>query len=231
MADITSRIRSFCRVPGALTAAALALALCRPLAAQIIPVRVVPIAEVDQFEFFPSSNFGMANVSIALADSLLDPYHNPALGARMRRGWYFGAPTFFSVTNDAGSGETYPIGGMARRGRTFGGGVLAIQEITPGRPRQSPFFGGIAALDLTTAPLPPVFAAEPNEPAHNRHAQAFAGHTFGSSLTLAASGMWSDLRAMEGMELLFTGSHNVLQRGNQLDLRFGLLREWGTRSL
>src|SRR5687767_5376744 len=94
----------------------LAASFAASAGAQLIPVRVVPIAQADQFGIFPSVNFGMANVSIAMADSLLDPFENPALGSRIRRAVYFGAPTFFAVTNEAGSRQTYPLGLLARKG-------------------------------------------------------------------------------------------------------------------
>lgn len=207
----------------------LAAAAAGALDAQLIPVRVVPIAQADQFDIFPSANFGMANVSIALPDSLLNPYHNPALGSRIRRGLYFGSPTFFSVTNDAGSGQTYPLGGFARLGRSFVGGTLALQEINPARSRASPL---PLPVDVLASPLAPVtFNAEPNQTQANRHAHGTVGHTFPGQITLAASASWADLRAMEGMELLFTGSHNVRQRGDRSEVRLGLLREWGSRSL
>lgn len=196
--------------------------------AQQIPVRVVPIADADQFGFFPSANFGMANVSIALPDSLLDPFHNPATGSRIRRALYYGAPTFFAVSNDAGSGQTYPVGGMARVGRTFVGGALAMQEINPARPRQFP---GPFPIDVALSSAAPVtFDASANETQNNAHAYALLGHTFPRQVTLAASALWSELHAMEGMELLFHGSHNVRQRGDRSDARLGLLKEWGARS-
>ena len=195
---------------------------------QLIPVRVVPVAEADQFGFFPSANFGMANVSIALRDSLLGPYHNPALGARIQRAVYYGAPTFFSVTNDAGSGQTYPLGVIARRGKTFAGGTYAVQEINPARPRQEPFVG-IGVLSLTV-PGPPTINAQPNRTQSNHYGHATVGHTFPGNWTIGANAQWSNLRAMEGMELLFTGSHNVRQRGERSEVRVGLLKEWNDRS-
>lgn len=198
--------------------------------AQLIPVRVVPIAQADQFGIFPSVNFGMANVSIAMADSLLDPFENPALGSRIRRAVYFGAPTFFAVTNEAGSGQTYPLGLLARKGRLFFGGTLALQEINPARPRREPFFPPIVVV-ASSSFAPVSLDAEPNETEKNVYGQAMAGYTLPGQVTVAVSGLQSNLRAMEGMELLFTGSHNVRQRGDHSEFRLGVLKEWGQRSL
>ena len=199
--------------------------------AQLIPVRVVPIAQADQFGIFPSVNFGMANVSIAMADSLLDPFENPALGSRVRRAVYFGAPTFFAVTNEAGSGQTYPLGLLARKGRIFFGGTLALQEINPARARSEPFAPPIGVLTASSSFAPVTFNAEPNQTENNVYGHGMAGYTLPGQVTVAVSGLHSRLRAMEGMELLFTGSHNVRQRGDHSELRLGLLKEWGTRSL
>lgn len=198
--------------------------------AQLIPVRVVPIAQADQFGIFPSVNFGMANVSIAMADSLLDPFQNPALGLRVRRAVYFGAPTFFAVTNEAGSGQTYPLGVLARKGRVFFGGMLALQEINPARSRQEPFPPPIEVLSGSSF-APVTFNAEPNQTEDNVYGHAMAGYSLPGQVTIAASGARSNLRAMEGTELLFAGSHKVRQRGDHSELRIGLLKDWGQRSL
>lgn len=201
------------------------------LEAQLIPVRTVPVAEADQFGFFPAANFGMGGVSIALTDSLLDPFRNPAKASRIGRALYFGSPTLFSVSNHAGSGQALPVGAILRSGTTFLGGALALQEISPARPINSFFPGAIDVLGSSTFG-PPVPDAEPNKSASNRYAYATAGHRLQrTGVTIAVSGMWSDLRAMEGVELLFNGSHNVRQSGERLDLRLGLLKEWnGQRS-
>ncbi|HEV2671671.1 MAG TPA: hypothetical protein VGU74_11295, partial [Gemmatimonadales bacterium] len=39
-------------------------------AAQLIPIKTIPIAQGDQFQLFPSDNLGMGGVSIALPDSI-----------------------------------------------------------------------------------------------------------------------------------------------------------------
>ena len=52
-------------------------------AAQFVSLKTVPIATEDQFLIFPSQNLGMAGVSIALDDPLLDPFVNPAKGSRL----------------------------------------------------------------------------------------------------------------------------------------------------
>lgn len=211
-------LRPVSRLPAVLLALAAPWA---PLPAQLVPVRVVPIAEGGQFEFYPSANFGMGDVSIAVRDSLLDPFRNPALAGRVGRALYVGAPTFFSVTNDAGSGQTYPFGAIVRVGRTFVGGLAAAQAIDPAR-RSS---GDLFFPTFSPAGFPAVPPG--NETRSNHHLQGILGHRLGAGLTLAASGLWSNLDAIEGMDLLFTDSHSLEQRGRRSDVRLGILGEWG----
>src|SRR5687768_8332633 len=121
--------------PGATAvyAAVLTALLCGPAAAQLIPIKTVPVAEGDQFGFFPSANLGMAGVSIALNDTLLDPFSNPAKASRLRGTHFFGSPSFYSVSSSAGSGRTLPLGGFAQRGSSYAGVVLALQEVSGAR--------------------------------------------------------------------------------------------------
>jgi hypothetical protein len=88
--------------------------LCVAARAQTAPVKTVPIADGDQFGFFPSANSAMGGVSIALADSLRNPFTNPATGSRLRRGQFFGSPSFYSLSRNTGSGTTLPIGALVR---------------------------------------------------------------------------------------------------------------------
>src|SRR5467141_2480883 len=74
------------------------LGLVSPARAQLIPIKTIPIAQGDQFQIFPTNNLGMGSVSIALADSLNDPFVNPATGTRVRSARFFGTPTIYSVS-------------------------------------------------------------------------------------------------------------------------------------
>src|SRR5690242_13689818 len=74
-------------------------ALSTGVGAQIIQVKTLPIADGDQWRLFPSANAGIGDVSIALRDSLLDPFGNPAKGSRLKahtRGLVFGSPSVYS---------------------------------------------------------------------------------------------------------------------------------------
>jgi hypothetical protein len=188
-------------------------------AAQVIALKTLPIAEGDQFSFFPSANFGMAGVSIAIPDSVHDPFVNPAKGGRIGRAYFFGAPTFFSVSQRAGSGSTFPAGIVARSGTAFGGAAVAIQSITDGRRVSSP-------------PPPNAFATgagdfSADHSHSNRYAFALLGRTFPvQKLSIGASALWSGLGAIDGVNLLYADSWSVNQSGGSADIRFGMLKEW-----
>src|SRR5687768_14580110 len=117
---LTTRLASVCCL-------AFLAPLLVPAEAQVIRVKTLPIAEGEQFTFMPSG--GMAGVSIALADSLLDPFANPAKGGRTRSTQYFGAPSFYSVSANSGAGTTFPLGATVKRGSLFGAFAAAYQQL------------------------------------------------------------------------------------------------------
>lgn len=221
--------RSWLRAGAASACAALLSALlCGPAGAQLISIKTVPVAEGDQFSFFPSTNLGMAGVSIALDDTLLDPFGNPAKAARWRGTHVFGSPSFYSVSSNAGSGRTLPLGSFTRRGSSYAGLVLAIQEVSGARRNE---FGPIFAIDAIGGQTPSSLAAPPPFPntprtRTNQYAHALVGHVFPETrLSFGASAMWSGLKAIDGVELLYAGSQDVKQFGQALDFRVGLQKE------
>ena len=216
-----------------LRAVRVALLLCafsRPAATQIITIRTVPIAQGDQFQIFPSHNLGMGSVSIALADPLQDPFVNPATGARVAGSRFFSAPTVYSLSGNAGGGRSLPLAALARAGSWYGGLALALQQVEPSR---SPDQGGfVVPLPSPDAALVPPIPG-PDTRAHgNQYVFAMAGKVLPNRLSLGASALWSGLHALDGVDLLYSGSRRVAQSGHALDLRLGLLKEWeGNRSL
>lgn len=207
-------------------ACACCIAILSPLLAtaeaQVIRIKTIPVAESEQFSFLPSA--GMAGVSIALADTLLDPFVNPAKGGRARTSQYFGAPSFFSVSANSGAGTTFPLGAMWRRGSSFGGLAAAFQQIH--RPRAPEDFGFRAgtAIDVLGDPVP---ASGRPESHRNNYTFALLGHTLDSArLSIAASALWSGLDAVDGVDQFYERSDWLRQKGEALDLRLGVLKEW-----
>ena len=117
--------------------------------AQIITVKSAPIADGGQFAFQPSANLGLGALSIALADSSLDPFTNPAKGARLSGTRVFGAPTFFSFSRDAGGGLTLPLGLSFSTGKWFSQALVAMQEVDNASRNQTAFPELAAQLDGT----------------------------------------------------------------------------------
>lgn len=230
--SLPPRSRSFCAAAAAALLASLLSAGAARLDAQIIQIKTLPIADGDQWRLFPSANTGLGGLSIALPDSLFDPFDNPAKGARLnerRKGIFFGSPTAYSVSKNAGGGRTLPLGGIVRSGSSFGGFTVAVQELD--RPGTNQIFlppTPVAALANTA---PSVQPAAPSR--QNRFAFGTLGHLFDrGGVSVGASALWSGLNDVDGVDQLYTGSQRVDQHGSELDLRLGLLKEWsGGRAL
>jgi len=210
---------------------ALLLVLGGRASAQIIPIRTVPLAQGDQFLLFPSSNLGMGGVSIALSDSLFDPFRNPALGVRVDAAHLFVAPTAYSSSRETGGGRTLPIALIARAGAWFGGFAGAVQQIE----RSQPFsFSPPFAVALPRGgPVATQDVASDNRSHGNSYAFATLGKSLGvTGVSVGGSVQWSTLHALDGVDLLYPGSQGLSQSGHVLDLRLGLNKEWsGNRSL
>jgi hypothetical protein len=219
-------------VPGALALSALFLLTAPTLGAQLIAIKTVPIAQGDQFDIFPSQHRGMGGASIALADTLLDPFRDPARAARLGVPRLLGSPTFYSVSDGAGGGRTLPLTTFGQRGAWYGGLSLAAQEVDPSRPPASPIVNFPQAVAVAFNPNP-VSPSPPPESHGNAYVFALLGTTLaGPRLSLAASVSWARLKAVDGVDLLYPGSQRVDQFGHAVDVRLGLLKEWrGDRSL
>lgn len=192
--------------------------------AQLIAVKTLPVADGEQFAFFPSANRGMGGVSIAIRDSVHDLFVNPAKGGvagRAGRSYFFGAPTIFSVSSRTGGGSTFPAGVIARSGSAFAAVALAIQTISDGR-RSGALNPGVFELDRVGGG-----EGSANDSHTNRYAFLMLGRTFAAAkLSIGASALWSTLGAIDGVNLLYTDTRSVRQSGGSADLRIGMLKEW-----
>src|SRR2546425_7736054 len=212
------------------------LAVAGTASAQSIPIQTVPLVPADQFDIFPSLTLAMGGVSIAVPDALHDPFVNPAKGARLRAARFFSAPTFYSVSHDAGAGRTLPLGIFSTAGTWYGGLALALQQVDASHP-SSPSLNFPGTFDTTvglTAPLPPGAPDLSTGSESHGNALAFAliGKELpGSGLSVGGSIGWAKLRAPDGFDLLYPGSRRVDQSGETFDARLGVLKEWtGDRS-
>jgi hypothetical protein len=214
----------------ALTLAALLLGWVGTAPAQLISIRTVPVSQAHQFEIFPSLTLAMGGVSIAVADSLLDPFTNPAKGAQLGATRFFGSPSVYSVSSQSGGGRTLPLGALMKAGSWYGGLSLALQEVDLSRRNTFPPVTLFAcpACEAEGIDLGPV------ERSHgNTYLFAMAGREFpAAGLSLGGSILWSRLNAVDGVDLLYAGSARLKQFGHAVDVRLGLVKEWaGDRSL
>jgi hypothetical protein len=209
------------------------VALPHPGAAQLIAIKTLPIAQGDQFDIFPSANVGMGGVSIALVDTLLDPFVNPARGADLRAPRVLGAPALYGISDGAGGGRTLPFGALGPLGPWFGGLALAVQQVDASR---TPNGGSVNFPEpwvRAIGPPPPAATLPAPSSYGNQYAFALLGRKLPSAgLALAASALWARLTGVDGVDLLYAGSSALRQYGHALDVRVGLLKEWpGARSL
>jgi hypothetical protein len=207
---------------------ALVLATSLPVAldaarAQVIAVKTAPIADGGQFTFFPSANLGMGGVSIALPDSTLDPFTNPAKLARLGGTRVFGAPTFFTVTRKAGGGLTLPLGTSYARGAWFTQLMVAMQDVDRAGNGNTPVFAPTALAASSTDVVTTVDDRKKSR--ENRYVHGLLGRRLGRGVSVATSASWWRLNAIDGVELFYPTSQGIRQQGQAFDLRLGLLTE------
>ncbi len=206
------------RVTRLLAVTALALSCPSLAAAQYISLKTVPIAAGDQFQLFPSQNLGMAGVSIALNDSLLDPFVNPGKGSLVQGALVFVSPALYDVSGEFGTGRSIPMGALFGSGAWFGGVTVALQQLEPMNPAfPFPFFGGPEWA-------PPTVLSQSS--ASNIYLFGMLGRQLsGKRASLGGSIFWGDLEALEGVDLLYAGSQRIEQSGHLVDVRLGLFGE------
>ena len=193
--------------------------------AQLIAVKTAPVSDGGQFAFLPSANLGRGGLSIALHDSALDPFLNPAKGSRLAGTHMFAAPTFFSVSRKAGGGLTLPVG-VSTSGRAwFGQFAVAMQEIDETAESQAIFAPGGGPLVDGVIPPNGAVVDDGEQSRQNRYVHGLVGRRLSSQLSVAASASWWRLNAMDGVELYYAGSQRVRQSGEAADVRIGLFKE------
>lgn len=203
-------------------AAAMTLVLAGAAAGQVIPIKTVPVATGDQFLLFPSARLGMASVTIALEDTVGDPFANPATMTRVDDTGFFSTPTAYSVT-DAGGAITLPAGAVFAGDGWHGAVGFAFQELD--RSGEQPVAVFPAFADATV--LPP----QPNELGQKSRTNLYAfggvARSLGTSgrTAIGASAFLADLTAVSGVDLLYD-RRTADQRGGLQDLRVGLTTEW-----
>lgn len=194
----------------------------RIAAAQLISLKTVPVASGDQFLIFPSENLGMGGVSIALDDALLDPFMNPARGKGFGESRMFSSPTFYTVSNRAGSARTIPVGAGFTSPDWFGDVFAALQNLKRGEQ----FFNPFILADLAVRTQVPIPTSLSSQSATNKYVHLSLGRNLGHGLAVGASVFAADLGALDGVEHLFASAAALGQHGSTTDLRLGLTKEF-----
>ncbi len=218
--------RSSFRPMAALAVTVAASALPQAASAQLIALKTVPVAAGDQFLLLPSEKLGMGGVHIAINDTLLDPFVNPAKGRRLAGSQVFAAPTFYNISENAGNARTLPVGAVFGSRKWFGGVSAALQQLQNGEP----FFATPVFRDAAFDILPP--DALSRRSATNMYVTVTGGAVLPGDLAIGASVSLADLNAMDGVEHLYAMSADIRQSGHAEDVRIGVTKTFaGDRTL
>ena len=175
---------------------------------QLIGIKSVPLATGDQFNMYPANNYGMAGLTIAIDDSLNDAYHNPAKGTFIQGRNLFTLPYFYSITNDLGSAQNFPLGFNYGSDEWFFGGAFSLQQLKGFESNNA------NPIDLDAANT-------------NMYLHGFIGKQLKKSNAAMGVGVsWANLKGMDGVDLLYANSDGVEQSGNVIDGRIGIFKEF-----
>lgn len=184
-------------------------ALLAPAAApaQLVTPKTVPVHQSAQFQIYPSARVGLGGVSIAVDDTLADPFVNPAKAARLTESAIFTLPFAHTVTGSRGGGLTLPFGGYLVGGRWAVAGVAALQQLD----RVGPVWNRPTSERTAT----------------NRYAALSIGHRLDERTNVGLSLFGAEIGAIDGVDLLYGGSDRIDQSGSLADVRLGMTREMG----
>ena len=206
-------IRSFVQM----LVAGVLLVVTVPVQAQLVPIRTVPVASGDQFLTRPSANLGMGGVHIAVDDSIADGWGNPAKGAFISESQFIGSPTVYAISNSGGSGKTFPITGLFRGERWFGGVSMALQQIDASRNNGNAWIEPWVFWDESSRRLSDVSS-------ENLFAAGLVGTELSGGWSIGLAASTAHLDAVAGVDLLYAGAERIDQPGGPGDIRLGLFR-------
>ncbi len=184
--------------------ASLALGVAATAAhAQLVSPKSIPVLQDGQFAVFPSA-FGAMASSMALDDTLLDPFVNPARAARIQQRSVFGAPFLHGISDDRGGGSTLPLGGYTSSGDWAAAGLVALQR-----------------MDNKSRWGYPQNGYTPN----NQFAALSVARRLGNGVSVGMSGFWAALTSTDGARQLYAGANGLSESGQVSDIRVGVSKE------
>ena len=206
----------------------LALICCAAIAvpiegsAQVVTPKTLPVLQGGQFDMFPSAHAGMGGATIALDDSLLDAFVNPAKATRIGVGNFFGAPYFHSISGGRGGGKSLPVGGSGSWGAWSATGMFTFQQLD--RVPPAVFFGCPVCAQSTLASQ----SSTSGRSAFNQYVAGSIARRLTPSTSLGLGVQLAALDAIDGVDLLYSGSDQINQSGSLADFRLGMTKEMGT---
>lgn len=161
----------------------------------------------------------MGGVDIALEDRLYDPFVNPAQAINISGAQFVSTPVYYGFSPidgvDNGSGRTLPIGALMQRNGFFGGAMIAFQEVA--RAREGACCANFSSVTTRQ---------ESSISRNNTYLFGLGGTRIGhSDWSVGASVLHAELRALDGVQLLYQGG-DVRQDGMIQQYRAGLYRSW-----
>ena len=184
-----------------------AVAISTESPAQVVTPKTVPVLQSGQFDIFPSDRAGMGGAVIAVDDTLLDPFVNPAKATRVGIGHVFSAPFFHSISGARGGGRSLPVGGGASWGNWAAAGLFTFQQLDRVGPN----------WELSTS----------DRSASNEYVAGSIARRVTPSTSVGFSVQVASLGAIDGVDLLYAGSDRIEQSGRLADFRLGLTKETG----
>ena len=212
-------------MPRVVLLALLTILLPATAAAQGVPIKSIPVAEGDQFLFFPSERLAMGGVSIALDDRLYDPFVNPAKAVNLSGVNFISAPVYYGFgplnnRSGEGSGRTLPVGAMMNRGGFFGGALMAYQEVVPAENRfccVGPVFADARRVDAVANTT---IQNESDFSLNNLYVFGLGGAELPGNISVGASAFHANLHGLEGVQRLYSAA-SLRQDGSMQQYRLG----------
>jgi len=159
----------------------------------------------------------MGSVSIALEDSLLDPFINPAKGTYINGSQFISSPVFYGFTNGDGSARTLPFSVMVSSSQWFSGLFFAMQQLEVINPNN---------FRIWTVPRLSQPRRLSDNFANNIYSFGLLGKRFPHRhLSIGGSFFWAKLDALDGVDLLYANSQKIEQSGDIISYRVGLSGE------
>lgn len=192
---------------GNLSLALLAGSLAAPheARAQLVTPKTVPVLQSGQFEMYPSARAGMGGTAIAVDDTLLDPFVNPAKTSRGKTGRVFITPFLHSISGSRGGGRSIPLGGSGSWGSWSATGLFTFQQLDRAGP----------AWNLSTS----------EQSAFNQYVAGSIARRLSRGAAIGFGMHLASLEALDGVDLLYGGSDRIEQSGSLADFRLGYSRE------